>query len=55
MLRFSIAQTMIFETIDGAIENMNILICTMDNLSMPVNRARRTVLQASIKTFGTAS
>jgi hypothetical protein len=53
MLRYRIAQTMIFETIDGAIENVKILICTMGNLSLPVNRARRAVLGIGIETFGT--
>ncbi len=55
MLRFSIAQTMIFVTIDEAIENMKMRICPMEKLSIPVNRARRTVFETSIGRFETAS
>ncbi len=55
MLRCSIGQAMIFETIDGAMENMKILICTMENLSISLNRAGRGVLGTSIGMFGTST
>jgi len=41
--RFSIAETMIFETIDAVIENLKNFICAMENPSILLNRARRVV------------
>jgi hypothetical protein len=43
MLRFSTSQTMIFVTTDGAILNMKILICTTENLTIPLDRAHRVL------------
>ncbi len=45
MLRFSTAQTMIFVTTDDAIVNMKILICTMENLTIPLDRAHRVLFE----------
>jgi hypothetical protein len=43
MLRFPIAQIMIFGIIDGAMENVKIKIWATENLSIPLNRARRVL------------
>ena len=44
MLRFSIASTMIFGIIDGTMENVKIIIWTIENLNISLDRARRVVL-----------
>jgi hypothetical protein len=48
MLRVCIAQTMIFGTIGEAIKNLKIMIWAIENLSIPLDRARRVVLGPSI-------
>ncbi len=55
MLRFSIAQSMIFGLIDGASEDLKIILWVIENLSIPLDRARRVVLGTHIGTLGTGS
>jgi len=51
MLRFFIAQTMIFGTIDDAINNLKIIISAMENLRIPLDRAHRVVHGRRIATL----
>jgi len=55
MLRFSIAQSMIFGLIDGAIEDLKIVLSIIEKLSIPLDRARRVELGTRIGTLGTGS
>jgi hypothetical protein len=41
---------MIFGIVDGAVENVKIIICVMQNLSLPLDRARQIVLGTDIGT-----
>lgn len=54
-LRFFTAQTTIFAIIDDAVENPKIKVCAMENLSTPLDRARRVMLGTRFGTFGTCS
>jgi hypothetical protein len=46
---------MIFAIIDDAVENPKIKVCAMENLSTPLDRARRVVLETHFGTLGTGS
>jgi len=49
MLRFATAQIMIFGIIDGIIKNVKIVICAMQNLTIPLDRAHRAVLEIGME------
>jgi hypothetical protein len=53
MLRFSITQIIIFGIIDGTVEYVKLIIWTMENLSISLDRARRVVPGTSIEAFET--
>jgi len=53
MFRFTTSTIMIFGIIDGTMENVKIIIWTIENLSISLDRARRVVLGKSIEMFGT--
>jgi hypothetical protein len=53
MLRIFIDQILIFWIIGGAMENVKIIICAMEILNIPLNKASRVVLVTRIITFGT--
>jgi hypothetical protein len=47
---FPLQKIIIFEIIDGAMENMKITIWTVENLSIPLDRACRVVFGTSMGT-----
>ncbi len=53
MLKFSTDQSMIFGLIDGASEGPKIILWSIKDLSIPLDRARRVVLGTYIGTLGT--
>ncbi len=55
MLRFTVAQTMTFGIIDGTMENLKVKVLAVLNLSIPLDRAHRVVLETLIGTFETDS
>jgi len=55
MLRFTVAQTMTFRIIDGTMENLKVKVSAVLNLSIPLDRAHRVVLETLIGTFETDS
>jgi len=55
MLRFSIAESIIFGLIDGASEDLKIIRWVIENLRIPSDTARRGVLGTEIGTLGTGS
>jgi hypothetical protein len=46
MFRLSVAQKMVFRTIDGATKAV---ICATENLNIPLDRARRVVLRTLLE------
>jgi len=55
MLSFSIVQTIILGVIGGPTEYVKIIVCTIEKLSIPLDRARRAVVGTLIGTLGTLS
>ncbi len=51
MRRFFITQITIFGIIDRAMENVKIIIWAVENMSIPLDRARPVVFGTSVETF----